>query len=116
MPFHSHEFVSALAEAHQELVFSGIGAHHQNGVAKHVIKTITYWACTMMLHAILYWPEQATDLSLWLFALEHAVWLWNHLPNQHTHLAPLKLFVGTTFDSLHHLHHSHVWGCPCLCL
>ena len=60
--------------------------------------------------------KQATDLSLWLFALEHAVWLWKHLPNQHTHLAPLKLFMGTTFDSLHHLHHSHVWGCPCLCL
>ena len=92
--------------------FSGVGAHHQNGVAERSIRTVTSWARTMMLHAVLHWPEHAHALSLWPFALQHALWLWNHFPKRLTHIAPLEVFTGTTFPTLHHLHRSHVWGCP----
>jgi hypothetical protein len=36
---------------HQQLSFSGVGAHHQNGVAKINIKTISQWALASMLYA-----------------------------------------------------------------
>jgi transposase InsO family protein len=71
----------------QELEFSGVGAHHQNGVAERAIKTLSSMARTMLLHMSLHWPKQA-DLELWPFALEHASYLWNHLPRLDTRLVP----------------------------
>jgi hypothetical protein len=65
----------------------------------------------MLLHAVLHWPDQA-DLSLWPFALEYAMYLWNNMPNNESILAPLELFASSKFDSYNHLHHAHVWGCP----
>ena len=111
-PFGNAKFVEAVDAANQTLSFSGVGAHHQNGVAERGIQTVTSWARTMMLHAVLHWPEHAHDLSLWPFALHRAVWLWNNLPKRGTFIAPLELFSGTTFPTLHHLQRSHVWGCP----
>jgi hypothetical protein len=57
----------------QKLDFSGVGAHHQNAVSERAIKQVTYWARTMMLHAIIMWPETA-DLKLWPFAMQHAIY------------------------------------------
>ena len=67
MPFHSHEFVSPIADIHQKLMFSGISTHHQNGIAECTVKTVMYWACTMMLHAVLHWPTAygCLLLSMW---------------------------------------------------
>ena len=91
--------------------FSGVGSHHQNGIAERVIKTVTGLARAMLLHAIIMWLDQA-NLELWPFALEHAVYLWNHLPKQHSLLASLELFSGTKFSSYNPLRRAHVWGCP----
>eukprot|EP00957_Ditylum_brightwellii_P060692 4607952-Ditylum_brightwellii.AAC.1 len=52
----------------QHTTFLGVGAHHQNGVAEHHIQTLTQWACVMMIHAHLYWPE-GVDQYLWPLAL-----------------------------------------------
>ena len=38
-------------QAHQTITFCGIGAHHQNGIAKCHIHDITESACTSLLHA-----------------------------------------------------------------
>ncbi|KAG7368580.1 reverse transcriptase RNA-dependent DNA polymerase [Nitzschia inconspicua] len=65
----------------------------------------------MLLHQALHWPEHA-QLDLWPFALEHAVYLWNHLPKKDSLLAPIELFTGSTFADYSHLHSSRVWGCP----
>ena len=111
-PFGNTKFVDAVKHAGQSLSFSGVGAHHQNGVAERGVRTVTSWARTMMLHAVLHWPEHAHDLSLWPFALNHAVWMWNNLPKRGSFMAPLELFSGTVFPTLDHLHRSHVWGCP----
>jgi hypothetical protein len=46
-------------------MFSGVGAHHQNGVAEHSTRTVTQWAQSMLFHSILHWPEVA-DLKLGL--------------------------------------------------
>jgi hypothetical protein len=110
-PFGSEEFVAEIALKKQTLDFSGVGAHHQNGVAERAIKTVTYWARTMLLHAVIMWPDQA-NLQLWPFALEHAVYLWNNLPKYDSLVAPIELFTGTKFETYNNLRRSHVWGCP----
>jgi ribosomal protein S12 methylthiotransferase accessory factor YcaO len=74
VPFGSQEFMAHIEDNHQTMTFSGMGAHHQNGVAERAIKTITGLARAMLLHAIIMWPDQA-NLELWPFALEHAVYL-----------------------------------------
>jgi hypothetical protein len=95
----------------QELEFSGVGAHHQNGLAERAIQTVSYLARTMLLHMSLHWPDQA-DLELWHFALEHAAYLWNHLPRTDTRLSPQELYTGSLFFSYDHLARLHTFGCP----
>jgi hypothetical protein len=52
----------------------------------------------MMLHAGIHWPE-AAQLDLWPFAMQHAIWIWNHLPKKDMKLALIELFSGTKLDS-----------------
>jgi hypothetical protein len=87
-PFNAVEFKSDLDNKGQVITFSSVGAHHQNGAAKRAIKTITSWSRTMMLSAILHWPEQTT-LDLWPFAMDFAVYCWNHLPSKNKIISPL---------------------------
>lgn len=111
-PFDSDEFNEYVkVELRASKTHSGVGAKHMNGVAERAIGTISNWSRTLMLHAITHWPESA-DLSLWPFAMEHAVYLWNNLPKQTTKLAPIELFTGTRFHSYEHLQRAHVWGAP----
>ena len=53
----SAEFCSPCSDLGQSLHFSGVGAHHQIGVAERAIQTITNMARTNLLHATLHWPE-----------------------------------------------------------
>jgi len=85
--------------------------HHQNGVAESSIQTVVSWARTFLLHAAIHWPEM-TDLKLWPFALQHAVYLWNILPDQYTKLSPLQLITFPRVPNYTHLQRLHVWGCP----
>jgi len=49
-------------------------------IAEHSIQTVVGWTRAMLLQAAVYWPA-AADLQLWPFSLEHAVYLWNILPD-----------------------------------
>ena len=65
-----------------------------------------------MLHVALHWSEShVDDLSLWPFAVKHAVWLYNRLPNRITGLTPLEMLSNVKTDH-RDLLRSHVWGCP----
>jgi hypothetical protein len=114
-PFNAAEFQSDLDNKGQTITFSSVGVHHQNGAAERAIKTITSWSRTMMLHAILHWPEQTT-LDMWPFAMDHAVYCWNHLPSKNDRISPLEAFTGTRFSNYEHLKCLHVWGSPCYVL
>jgi len=52
----------------------------------------------MMMHQLLHWPA-AFDLALCPFAMEQAVFLWNHMPNEHNRLAPVELITSTKLHS-----------------
>ena len=109
--FRSEEFLGALHRSNQSITFSGVGAHHQNGVAERAIKTTIELARAMLLHSALYWPDSIQE-NLWPFALDHAVYLWNNLPNADTGLTPTEIFTQTRLDASKHLARMHVWGCP----
>ena len=110
-PFNAAPFKADLELKHQTVDYSGVGAHHQNGVAERAIKQITEWARTMMLHSAIHWPESA-DAALWPFAVEHAVYLWNNLPRPDNGLSPLEVFTGVTQPTQSPLQNARVWGCP----
>ncbi|MBE0451949.1 MAG: hypothetical protein IBX70_14070, partial [Clostridia bacterium] len=111
LPFNSARFKEDIQLKHQTIDFSGVGAHHQNGVAERSIATVTNWARTLLLHFVLHWPD-AADLELWPFALEMAVYCWNNLPKRETRRAPLEVFARELFPNYAHLRRLHVWGCP----
>jgi hypothetical protein len=57
-----------------------------------------------------YWPDRA-KLDLWPFALEHAVYIWNHLPKKDSLIAPVESFTGGTFGDFEHISRARDWGC-----
>eukprot|EP01082_Thalassiosira_pseudonana_P009463 g8665.t1 g8665 contig3:647373-650417(+) len=96
----------------QSQSFSGVGAQHQNARAERAIQTIMYHARTFMIHTSLHWSEYgADDLCLWSFAVKHAAWLYNRLPNRKSGLTPFELLTRTKANH-RDLLRTHVWGCP----
>jgi Reverse transcriptase (RNA-dependent DNA polymerase) len=110
-PFRATEFVEDLALKNQDIDYSGVGAHFQNGVAERALQTITKWARSAMLHQALHWPTEFLP-DLWPFALEHAVHIWNHLPSHHSKLAPIELFTGVKLPEYKAISQARIWGCP----
>jgi len=80
-------------------------------VAERSVQTVVSWAITMLLRAVIHWPEVA-DLQLWPFALHHAVYLWNVLQNSVTKLSPLEYISQSHVQDYAHLQCLHVWVCP----
>ncbi|KAI2506683.1 hypothetical protein MHU86_7784 [Fragilaria crotonensis] len=108
--FTSAEFTKNLSTFAQIMRFAGVGAHHHNGIAERNIRTIMAIARTMMLHAAIHWPSIA-DATLWPLAVNHAVFLVNHVPDPRTGLCPADLFTKTRWEQ-RKLNNLHVWGCP----
>ena len=92
--FTSSEFTRNLSTFSQIMRFAGVGAHHHNGIAERNIRTIMAIARTMMLHAAIHWPSIA-DATLWPLAVNHAVFLVNHVPDPRTGLCPSDIFTKT---------------------
>ena len=104
------QIMNKLHENKQLLRLSGVGAHHQNGVAENAIKNISRKARIFMFHAALRWPEKF-DKTLWPLAMSHAVYLHNHTPKMHDGLAPIEHW--TRSKSTHtQLQNAHPFGCP----
>jgi hypothetical protein len=109
--FASKEFASQLAKFEQVIRFAGTGAHHHNAIAE----TIMAIAHTMMLHSAVHWPEVVADACLWPMAVQHAVFLHNHMPNDLTGVSPHDVFTRRRWEQ-REFHDLHVWGCPVCCL
>ena len=111
--FASQYFREDVLKKKQTQSFSGVGAQHQNAHAERDIQTISYWARSMMVHASIHWPaDKADDIRLWAFAVKHAAWLYNRLPQKALgYRSPLEVFTKTKSDH-RELLRAHVWGCP----
>ena len=73
-PFGSAEFREDCKLKQQKLDFSGVGAHHMNGVSERALQTVVSLARACMLHCLIHWPQQFSP-ALWPFALQHAVFI-----------------------------------------
>ena len=70
-------------------------------------------ARTMLLHTALRSPEGAITAELWPMAMDHATWLYNHIPHMDTGFASVQLWTQSGFmDVKHVLSSCHVWGRP----
>jgi hypothetical protein len=106
----SAEFTRELEKEGQGLKRSGVGAHHQNGIAERAIRTVTEQARTMLLHAATHWPEE-TSMDLWPMAMSYASYMWNHMPIQGVGLSPEEIFSRSKMMNSPLLN-AKVWGCP----
>jgi hypothetical protein len=81
-----------------------------------LFKQKLYMACYFMVHSSLHWTDQGLDdISLWPFAVKHAVWLYRCIPNRLSGITSLELLTESKADHLDLLC-SHVWGCLAIVL
>ena len=108
-------FLDEIYKGFRNIKFSGVGAHHQNGITERAIHTILMKAYTIMIPAALRWPDM-TDPSLWPTVVDYCIYHHNHYPCPAAGmLAPLDLLQRTKITHLS-LQNMHVWGCPCYVL
>ena len=67
-------------------------------------------AQTMLMHSSIHWPE-ISDPTMWPMAVRHAVWIYNHVPNPKSGLAPTGTWSKTKFP-MTKLQNLHVFGSP----
>ena len=96
--FTSKEYMAHLRQFSQISRFAGVGAHHHNGVAERAIQAIMSIARTIMLHAAIHWPGMA-DPSLWPMAVQHAVFLHNHVPSPYHRTLPPRFILQNSMVS-----------------
>jgi hypothetical protein len=92
----SKESLQEFLDSEQTIRFSGSGAAHQNGVAKRSIQTVVNMARTMMLHAAMRSPQGYVRTEHWPMAIDHAVWIYNHLPRMDSGASPEELWTRST--------------------
>jgi hypothetical protein len=112
--FTSKAFTEHLEKFEQVIRFAGAGGHHHNSKAERAIRTVTCIGRTMLFHQAIHWAE-VSDAVQWPFALRHAEFLVNHIPNPQTGHSPFDLFSKTKFP-VSRLQDLHPWGCPAYCL
>ena len=108
--FTSDTFCKHLLDHGRNNRYSGAGSHHQNGKAERAIRTIMAMARTMLMHSSIHWPE-ICDPTMWPMAVQHAVWIYNHIPNPSNGLAPIDMWSKTKFP-MTKLQNLHVFGSP----
>ena len=64
----------------------------------------------MMLHASMHWPE-TFSMDLWPYAMDYAVFIYNHTPRQDDGVAPVE-HMGNLYMNCKHLQRCKVFGCP----
>ena len=110
-PFAQREIMMDVELQDPEIKFSGVGAHHQNGASEQAIQTVISWALCYMMHQLMHWPA-CFQADLWPFAFNHAVTIWNHLPQAWNGLCPLELFTRTKFPQHDAITNARVFRCP----
>jgi hypothetical protein len=103
------EFMANAELNQQPVTLSGVNQHGQNGIAERHIRTVCDRARTMLLHAILRWP-QAVSIEMWPFAVKLAVDIHNATPGP-SGLSPEEIFSRQKARQ-DRLADFHTFGCP----
>jgi transposase InsO family protein len=107
--FKDNLFMKAIERNNQTISFSGVGAHHQNGIAEKRIGDLQRRATALLLHAERRWPD-AINSHLWPYAMRAANDSRNNFPNKNSLECPISKFTRSGKDpKLRNLHH---FGCP----
>jgi hypothetical protein len=108
--FAENKWTEHVKASSQTMSFSGVNAHHQNGVAERRIRHLQDQARTMLIHAQKRWP-QAVDAHLWPYALRMANDVHNStISNKDKNQAPINLFSKSNVQV--NLKHFFTFGCP----
>jgi hypothetical protein len=102
-------FMTSIEKNKQTISFSGVGAHHQNGVAEKRIGDLQRKATALLLHAQRWWPA-AISIYLWPYALRAANDSRNSFPNKASLECPISRFSKT--DRVPKMRNQHHFGCP----
>ena len=106
----ANAFVDHIRNSDQRIQYCGTNAHHQNGVAKRSIRTVSNMTRALILHAAAHWP-QGIDSSLWpSMAVSHAVHICNDTPDTKG-ICPANIYTSNLVPR-HSLKDYHTWGCP----
>ncbi len=110
--FASTEFKEHSAQQEKACSFSGVGAKHQNSIAKPNIKVVVQRACANMLHLAIHWPQYANS-KYWPQAIDYSIWVYNRLLNIDSGITPNEIWSGVHSPGSK-LSRVHVFGCPVL--
>jgi hypothetical protein len=112
--FSDNAFKQACHKQRQQLIFCGVNAHFQNGIAEQAIRDLLESSVRkQLLHACACWP-QAVHFALWPYALHNAALLHNSLPVLEDGTSRLELFSSIRVGS--NMKHVHTFGCPVFAL
>ena len=96
--FKSQEYQSDLKRKNQTIRYSGVGAHHHNGVAERSMHTVSESARTMLIHSAIHWLQEML-MDLWPFDMDYATYTYNWLPKSAGGLSPIQIFLGAKLNS-----------------
>ncbi len=102
-------FLKSIHVNHQTFSFSGVGAHHQNGVAEKRLGNLQRRASTLLLHTQRRWPD-AIKSHLWAYAIRSANYGKNNAPTRSNHECPISRFYKT--ERVAAIQHQHHFGRP----
>ena len=93
--FAARAFVNNIESSLLDIKFSGVGAHHQSGIAELAIQSILSKARTILMHAAIRWPS-TVETNLWPMTVDYAVYHHNHMPRPSVGmLAPIDFLLKT---------------------
>jgi hypothetical protein len=108
--FADNAFKNSCSAKGQHLIFCGVSAHFQNGMAEKAIRDLQESAQKQLLHARQRWPA-AIHLALWLYALRSAPHLHNTSPVLEDGTSRLEHFSSIRVGSKMKHHHLLVAQC-----
>ena len=109
--FKEKKWVEECRQRKQDLTFTGVNAHHQNGVAERRICELQETTRVILIHATERWPGVVT-INLWPYAIRMANQAYNAMPvNSHMNKqSPNKIFDNSAVDI--NQKHWKPFGCP----
>ena len=108
--FSDNGFVEAINSKYQKITFCGVGAHHQNGIAKNKNKLLANGARTLLLHGIRMFL-QIIDKMFWPFSIKAVAEGNNSLHVYHKGQTPSSFLHGVYLEDIP-VKYFHTLFCP----